>query len=911
MDFSLQKIITRSHLNRIISYLFIILAVTTELVATYSADQVSNLRHNFIEKFDIIETSDIVLSRSVSTRNTDKQLLHDPIFDRTNELDIASPSKQSSPAKRVQFSSLGRKFNLILSKPDYLITRDFQVVSLDSYGNATIVPYNQGESQILDGFVEGEAKSSATASFSGKEKLMTAHIKTNQDTIIVEPTYLHKENLLDTSNGSNSKLFENTMIAYNLHDHRQFYSGSNNSDYLDQLFKPDELCGGLNMSDPDIVSFSSPTDKSPVSPELEDVFKIYNPKLSQKTRRPKRGIEYFNEYNREKSRCTLHLVADYLFYKHVGKGDLQTTINYLLALVNRVNQIYLQTVWRTGDELDTGFTNIGFTVQNITIHQEYTRHQSDDMHYNMQTDQHWSAKTFLDNFSKYSPPRHYCLAHLFTYRQFDSPVLGLAYVASERYGTIGGICSPTQQKGDAFHKHNTGISTSKGINGETLITRQADLVVAHELGHNMGAEHDSNECRPPPSKGGAYLMHPFAVIGFDKNNRFLSNCSRLSIGRVIRKKASTCFVSTVDHVCGNGIVEDDEECDGGSVGLGHHDPCCDSSCRFTPGSQCSDRHNLCCNKCQITPAYSIKCREAEEFNCKQASFCDGRSADCPASAPVEDETTCVGRGICRGGECMPFCEARKLHSCLCDTPRDACKLCCKISTNSTCVPYNYTAPPLQDGVLCYRGVCEKGRCEQPVQDVVERLWDILEDVNFTTIVRLLRDNIIIVVLVISVPLWLIACHYINEYDRKIKQDVINAIIKNKRRRTGPPGRSPFLPRLFVGDEISNSNSAEDVQLKDESRVPLKPPHTAPLPHSMSLSGNNFEPQVSLEPGFRPPSYGFKLPEGEEVVFEPRGAIALNSIEIPRYPEGTSAEATEDNTPGEERTDPITSYSTEV
>lgn len=795
-------------------------------VSAYSSDDVE-LKHNSIEKFDIIKSNDIVWSKSISTRDTHKineQLLHDDQnynYD-SNELDAISSisSKYLQPTRKVQFSSLGKKFDLILSKPSHLITNDFKVVSLDSEGKETIVPMNRDDIQILEGYVEGEpTKSRATASFDNRDKLMTAQIKTGQDTIIVEPSYLHKNNFfnpsLNSSDFINPKLYDNTMIVYNLSDHKQFKS--NDSDNSTQ-FDINNLCASLNMNDynskvsPPLVRSDS------YNPELDDVFKIEKPITISNRGRTKRFLDpYITAQERErKTRCTLHLVADYLFYKNVGNGDLQTTINYILALINRVNQIYLPTVWETGDDLTERFSNIGFTVQNITIHQEFTRLSSGDDHYNMQGDKIWAAREFLDNFSKYSPPRHYCLAHLLTYRQFDSPVLGLAYVASTRYGTIGGICSPTQQKGDSIYKHNTGISTSKGISGETLITRQADLVVAHELGHNLGAEHDSNDCRPPPSKGGAYLMHPFAVMGFEKNNRFLSNCSRISIGRVIKRKASTCFIGVVDHVCGNGIVEDDEECDGGDVGHDHNDPCCDSSCRFTPGSQCSDRHSWCCSKCHIVPA-GKPCRPAEEYNCKQVAHCDGRSAECPASPPVEDNKVCVGRGLCRGGDCIPFCEARELHSCLCHNPADACKLCCKSSINGTCVPYDNRAPYLPDGLLCYRGVCRKGRCEQPVQDIVARLWGVIEDFNFTTLVKFLRDNIIFVVLVCSIPVWCIFSHYINEFDRKIKEEMVNAFM-NSRRKNGSSNPSPFLPRLFVADDIETSNSLEEGLPMNEIKV---------------------------------------------------------------------------------------------
>lgn len=804
-------------------------------VAAYSSDDL-NLKHNMIEKFDIIQSDEIQWSKTISIRSLDEKQPK-PTDDRSekeigqqnNVLD-AIPSWDAKQINRehsqipqeinrkVKFFSLGRSFSLILNKTTHLTTDDLTITLLDSRGKETIVPFNRADYQTLDGSLEGESGSRATAAFNKFDKLMTAQINTDQDTIVVEPMYLHKNNLLIHSQLNSTvdnltnpdynealKLFDRTMIVYRLRDHKHFQNVSSN-DTSHSQFDPAKFCGAeslTNMNDNFNLNGANPSEQT-LQPEIEEIYKIYDKPLGHQHKRARRSIEYLLDKSGEKTRCTLHLVADYLFYKNIGRGDLQTTINYLLALVNRVNQIYLPTNWQTGEGKGESINNIGFTVQNITIHQEFTRSSSNEDHYNMQTDKVWQAREFLDNFSKYSPPRHYCLAHLLTYRQFDSPVLGLAYVASTRFGTIGGLCSPTQQKGDFFYKHNTGISTSKGINGETLITRQADLVVAHELGHNLGAEHDSNDCRPSPSQGGAYLMHPFAVLGFEKNNRAFSNCSRVSIGQVIKRKGPTCFVSVADHVCGNGIVEDDEECDGGGIGFGHNDPCCDSSCRFTPGSQCSNRHSWCCDRCHISPA-GFPCRQAEEYYCKQASYCDGSSAECPPSPPSQDNKTCVGRGVCQGGDCKPFCEARELQSCLCNTPADACKLCCRTTMNGTCVPYNNKAPYLPDGVLCYRGVCEKGRCEQPIQDVVERLWDVIEDINFSTLVKFLRNNIILVVLIISIPIWCIFSHYINEFDKQVKQDVMNSLAKRKRERL-PPSQSPFLPRLFVGDELNNSTS---------------------------------------------------------------------------------------------------------
>ena len=35
-----------------------------------------------------------------------------------------------------------------------------------------------------------------------------------------------------------------------------------------------------------------------------------------------------------------------------------------------------------------------------------------------------------------------CLGHLFTYQDFADGVIGVAYIANAKTGTVGGICSP-------------------------------------------------------------------------------------------------------------------------------------------------------------------------------------------------------------------------------------------------------------------------------------------------------------------------------------------------------------------------------------------------------------------------------------------------------------------------------------
>jgi hypothetical protein len=74
-------------------------------------------------------------------------------------------------------------------------------------------------------------------------------------------------------------------------------------------------------------------------------------------------------------------------------------------------------------------------------------------------------------------------------------------------------------------------------------------------------------------------------------------------------------------ICGNGIVEEDEECDGGN--------CCDSDCYLV--------------------AADTECR-ATASECDLAEACDGEDAACPADVFKPDGTNCSA-GVCQSGQC--------------------------------------------------------------------------------------------------------------------------------------------------------------------------------------------------------------------------------------------------------------------
>ncbi|KAI9575780.1 hypothetical protein GQX74_015732, partial [Glossina fuscipes] len=59
-----------------------------------------------------------------------------------------------------------------------------------------------------------------------------------------------------------------------------------------------------------------------------------------------------------------------------------------------------------------------------------------------------------------------------------------------------------------------------------------------------------------------------------------------------------------------------------------------------------------------------------------------------------------------------------------------------------------------------------GVCEKTIQDVVERFWDIIEEININRVLRFLKDNIVMVIVIITSVIWIPASCIISYFDRK-------------------------------------------------------------------------------------------------------------------------------------------------
>lgn len=60
----------------------------------------------------------------------------------------------------------------------------------------------------------------------------------------------------------------------------------------------------------------------------------------------------------------------------------------------------------------------------------------------------------------------------------------------------------------------------------------------------------------------------------------------------------------------------------------------------------------------------------------------------------------------------------------------------------------------------------QGVCEKTVQDVVERFWDIIEEININKLLLFLRDNVVGTVILLTALVWIPASFIISYFDKK-------------------------------------------------------------------------------------------------------------------------------------------------
>ncbi|KAJ6626970.1 Metallo-peptidase family M12-domain-containing protein [Mycena sp. CBHHK59/15] len=269
-------------------------------------------------------------------------------------------------------------------------------------------------------------------------------------------------------------------------------------------------------------------------------------------------------------------------------------------------------------------------------------------------------------------------------------------------------------------------------------------VVAHEIGHNFGAIHDcadgcnsTSACCPLTASScdanAQFIMSPVAQTG----EKLFSQCSLGNICSLmtgVSRTNTTCLqdpsnaVETISlQMCGNGIVEQGEDCD---PGQGITSPCCNSeTCKFTNGAVCDPDSSPCCTaQCGFAPSTQV-CRPTKDAQCDNQETCTGNSSTCPSDVVVPNGKSCGSNGLaCASGQCTSVsAQCQSLGSSMnltteCPNHNDnTCQVSCQDPTHSNqCI---LLTALLIDGSPCgYGGVCASGKCQSSGLISTAKAW---------------------------------------------------------------------------------------------------------------------------------------------------------------------------------------------
>ncbi|XP_050035653.2 disintegrin and metalloproteinase domain-containing protein 10-like [Dermacentor andersoni] len=370
--------------------------------------------------------------------------------------------------------------------------------------------------------------------------------------------------------------------------------------------------------------------------------------------------------SRSRRVCNLEIIVDNTLAESVLEetstlAPAREIIASIIAhIVDKVNAIY-------GDTNFGGIEDINFVVQHIMIAEP-----GDCVGYKAKQDPLCSTSLdaphllYLSSLTRHDD---YCLSYRLNYRDFADGTLGLAWIASDEIAS-GGICerfrtSVELDPGSGQYKQaklslNTGITTL--INHKQYVGLPIGaLTLAHEIGHSFGSpprcatpylchhcrpplpsQHDKGSICEPEGAAGKFLMYESATKGDRPNNGRFSPCSIGNISAILvpvfkgQSTRENCFQRHSGPVCGNRIVEGNEECD---CGLNE--------------AECTDK---CCY-----PRHA----QNKSLSCRLKPFAQCSRAECP-KAPAKPNMTACNKNtqVCLSGQCMgSICQKYGLEEC--------------------------------------------------------------------------------------------------------------------------------------------------------------------------------------------------------------------------------------------------------
>lgn len=242
-----------------------------------------------------------------------------------------------------------------------------------------------------------------------------------------------------------------------------------------------------------------------------------------------------------------------------------------------------------------------------------------------------SADTVLENFANYT--RRLSLAGNY---QHDFAVLFTWLSLSSPQGFPGSVCG---QKPVSVVEIDSSLNQTRAVQ-ETAV----------EIARSLGIRHTSRQNGVPEKFEDFVSNSGLVKLNSRSGSRKIDNWKK-----IVRKGIFPCLLNKPSAFlnqleCGNGFVEDAEECDCGPVEQCQNQ-CCDAhTCQLRWTTSCANGE--CCDLMACQP-HSVKtlCREAAS-ECDMPEYCDGESNSCPQDLYKRNADLCnTGKAYCYNGTC--------------------------------------------------------------------------------------------------------------------------------------------------------------------------------------------------------------------------------------------------------------------
>ncbi|KAL8173974.1 UNVERIFIED_CONTAM: Disintegrin and metalloproteinase domain-containing protein 9 [Gekko kuhli] len=196
-------------------------------------------------------------------------------------------------------------------------------------------------------------------------------------------------------------------------------------------------------------------------------------------------------------------------------------------------------------------------------------------------------------------------------------------------------------------------SHAGGINvfGQMSVQMFASIV-AHELGHNLGMNHDDERTCTCEVKNCIMSSGASGAMNF-------SSCSADDFEKLTLNKGGSCLLNIPrpeetysPPYCGNKLVDAGEDCDCGSQEECKSDPCCEAgTCKLRSGADCA--YGDCCLNCHYL-SQGTECRESAS-ECDLPEYCNGTSPFCPQDVTIQNGHPCHNdEAYCYNGMCQYY-----------------------------------------------------------------------------------------------------------------------------------------------------------------------------------------------------------------------------------------------------------------